>query len=473
MINQSQIQKQQMKISPQQIHLLNLYALSTLELEQRLKNELEENPFLEASEEDGDELAEQKANDTQDYQDWDEYAYSDDMENDKLAFQSYLNTEEVPSKPLVYFTDFKEDAKQQLRLLEVDEYMSEIAAYIIDMLNDRGMLDRSMDELVEDISFKKQCLVELEDVEAALAIVQTLEPIGIGVSTIRDCLLMQLKAMDKEDSRTARLAQLLVEQHYDELINRQFEKIYHALRINGDQLRKVLAFIGKLKFYPVRETTATYEPRQTIIPDFVINRVGDTIQVNLYKSKKDSFFINQSLYEQSASACGTKDKTSQQYIKNKLQSAQWFIDAVKQREETMLKIMKCIVQIQHDYFMDGDIMLIKPMVLRHISDITGLDLATISRITGNKHADTHFGPVCLKNLFSEGIADQTGKVISSKVIQNIIEETIVQEDKCKPYTDQQLVNILMDRGYKIARRTVTKYREHMKIPIAQVRAVLV
>ncbi len=472
MLQQSQAQKQQMKISPQQIHLLNFYALTSLEIEQRMKNELEENPFLEANDEPVDDVMDKNGADDNDCQDWEEYN-NRESENDMPTVQSYLNTEEVPSRPLVYYVDFKEDAKQQLHLLELDEEKTEIAAYVIDMLNDKGMLERSADEMAEDISFKKQSLVDANTVTEAIKIVQTLEPIGLGVYTIQECLSTQLRAISKEDNRVAKLAAVLVDAHYDELINRQFEKIYHAMRIDGEYLRKILTFISKLKFYPVRETSSSYEPRQTILPDFIINRVGETVQVNLFKSKKDSFYINQSLYDQSVDACAAKDKTSQQYIKNKLQSARWMIDAIKQREETMLKVMNCIVKLQQDYFVDGDVMQIKPMVLRNIADETGLDLATISRITGNKHAETHFGPVCLKNLFSEGITDTSGKVISSKVIQNIIEGTITAEDKCKPYTDQQLVNILTDHGYKIARRTVAKYREHMKIPIAQVRAVLV
>lgn len=471
MINQLLAQKHQMKISPMQIHLLDLYALNTLELEQRFKSELEDNPFLEAAEEEPEESTEKKADEVQDYQDWDEFANNENAENDKLTFQSYLSSEVLPSKPLVYFADFREEAKQQLHMLELSDRQSDIAAFIIDMLNDKGMLDRSIEDIVEDYSFKKQCLVNTKDVEDALAIVRTLEPVGLGVSTIQDCLLMQLKNLDN-NCDTAHLARMLVEDHYNELTNRQFERIYQSLHINGEQLRQVLAYIARLKFYPVRESQSSYEPRYTIIPDMVVTRIGNSIEVNLYKSRKDSFYINQSLYEESARACGKKDKLSQQYIKDKIQSAQWFINAVKQREENMLTIMKCIVQLQYEYFLDGDIMLLKPMILRNIADITGYDLATISRITGNKHVDTHFGPISIKSLFSEGISDQSGKIISSKVIQSIIEETITQEDKGKPYTDQQLVNLLVDKGYKIARRTVTKYREHLKIPVAQVRAVV-
>lgn len=471
MINQLQAQKQQMKISPLQIHLLDLYALNTLELEQRFKKELEDNPFLEANEETTEDVADKKADEVQDYQDWDEFAHDDNTEVDRLAFQTYLNSEVLPSKPLACFVDFREEARQQLRMLELSDEQTDIALFLIDMLNEKGMLDRSIDDITEDYSFKKQCVVDPDAIYDALSIVQSLEPEGLGVSSIQECLLVQLRNRDY-NCPTVRMASMLIERYYHELTSRQFEKIYHALHINAEQFREVLAYISHLKFYPVRETQASYEPRYTIIPDLVVSKIGNDLHVALHKSKKDSFYINHTLYEESARACGKKDRLSQQYIKDKIQSAQWFINAVKQREENMLHIMKCIVKLQHDYFMEGDVMQLRPMVLRNIADLTGLDLATISRITGNKHVDTHFGPISLKSLFSEGISDQKGKVISNKVIQSVIEEMITKEDKCKPYTDQQLMNVLVSQGYKIARRTVTKYREHLKIPVAQVRAVV-
>src|SRR5690606_31509598 len=220
----------------------------------------------------------------------------------------------------------------------------------------------------------------------------------------------------------------------------------------------------------VSENVSAFEPKTTIIPDFIITRYGDTIQVNLYSTKANAVFVNQSLFDQLAQQTG-KDRGATQYVKSKLQSAQWFVNAVKQREETMMKIMQCIVEIQHDYFMEGDIRLLKPMVLRNVADKSGMDISTVSRITSNKYAETHFGLIYLKDLFSEGIANQKGQVVSNKVIQSVIEETISNEDKRKPYTDQQLVQILTGQGYNIARRTVAKYREQLGIPIAQIRSV--
>lgn len=249
------------------------------------------------------------------------------------------------------------------------------------------------------------------------------------------------------------------------------KKIHHALNIDEEELRVILNFIGTLKFYPVSETASSCEPKNTIIPDFIITPSGDTVQVHLYSSRASAIFVNQSLYEQLSQQCSAKDRSSSQYVKSKLQSAQWFVNAVKQREDTMLRIMQCIVNIQKEYFEEGDIRLLKPMVLRNVADMSGMDISTVSRITSNKYAETHFGLIYLKDLFSEGIADKKGEVISNKVIQSVIEEAISAEDKRHPYTDQQLVNILSAKGYNIARRTVAKYREQLRIPIAQIRAV--
>ncbi|RYD58149.1 MAG: RNA polymerase sigma-54 factor [Sphingobacteriales bacterium] len=469
MISQQQTQKQQLKILPQQIQLLNLYFLNTLELEQRIKNELEENPFLDnATEEQFDESA-PSAKDAQDYQDWDEYGY-DDTPDYKSEYQNYFHTDQTPNVALASYTHFKDEAKQQLRLLNIAEEERAMAEYIIDVLNNKGLMDKPLDEVADDLSFHAGALIDVEDLRKALKIVQSLEPIGIGATSIQECLLLQLKGMDDKRPDT-RCALKLVQNHYNDLMHRQFEKIHHALNIDEEELRVILNLVGSLKFYPVSEEASNYEPKNTIIPDFIITRYGDAIQVNLYTSKSNSVFVNQSLYDQLSTQTSAKDRSSNQYVKSKLQSAQWFVNAVKQREDTMMRIMQCIVSIQHEYFLEGDIRLLKPMVLRNVADQSGLDISTVSRITSNKYAETHFGLIYLKDLFSEGIADKKGEVISNKVIQSVIEEAISNEDKRHPYTDQQLVNILSAKGYNIARRTVAKYREQLKIPIAQIRAV--
>ncbi len=469
MITQQQTQKQQLKILPQQIQLLNLYFLNTLELEQRIKTELEENPLLDAKEEESMPEENLKAGDVQDYQDWDEYGY-DDVPDYKAEYQNYFDTERTPNMPLGSVVHFKDEARQQLRMLDLDKEKAAIAEYIIDVLSDKGLFDKPIDEVADDLSFYLHRVVEPAELKEALAIVQTLDPVGIGASGIQECLAIQLRKLNTKRP-DVKCALKLVEHHYNDLMHRQFEKIHHSLNIDEEELKVVLNVIGGLKFYPVCENATDLEPKNTILPDYIITKYGDDIQVNLQSSKSGSVFVNQSLFDQLAEQCGKRDRSSTQYIRSKLQSAQWFVNAVKQREDTMMKIMRCIVDVQREYFEEGDIRLLKPMVLRNISDITGLDISTISRITSNKYADTHFGMIYLKDLFSEGIADKKGEVISNKVIQSVIGEAIAGEDKRRPYTDQQLVNILSGKGYNIARRTVAKYREQMRIPIAQIRAV--
>lgn len=469
MLSQQQTQKQQLKILPQQIQLLNLYFLNNLELEQRIQTELDENPLLETKEEkEADEFAERKSDDIQDFSDWEEFKY-DDVPDYKAEYQNYFSKEDIPEMPIGNRTHFKDEAKQQLRLMELAEDMQDAAEYIIDILNDQGMMDKPMQEVADDYSFLKQRIVEEQLLEKALSIVQALDPIGLGARNVQECLLLQLKAMNSKRP-DVRSALQLVEFHYDDLMHRQFEKIHNALHLDDTELRIILNFIGTLKFYPVVENNTGYEVKNTIIPDYIITKFGDNLQVNLYNARANSVFINQSLFEQ-LSDQSRKDKGAMQYVKSKLQSAQWFVNAVKQREETMMKIMQTIIELQDEYFTEGDIRLLKPMVLRNVSDKSGLDISTISRITSNKYAETHFGLVYLKDLFSEGIADKKGEVISNKVIRSVIQEAIDAEDKKRPYTDQQLVNILSSKGYNIARRTVAKYREQMKIPIAQIRAV--
>lgn len=470
MIVQQQTQRQQLKILPQQIQLLNLYFLNSLELEQRIKNELEENPFLEATEEKPaqEEATKPSKDDIKDFEDYEENMY-DDRPDYKADYQNYFDPEVAPNSVIVNLTTFKEDAKAQLHLLNLDEEDIATAEYIIDILNSQGLMDRPLDEVADDMSFHFQSVIEMDRIKRALAIVQSLEPIGIGACSIRECLLLQLKSMNQKRP-DVRCAIELLDNHYNDLMHRQFEKLHHALKVDDEELRVVLNLIGTLKFYPVSEVSQQ-DHKNTIIPDFIITNYGDSIQVSLYSSRAGSVFVNQALHDQLASQISNKDKMANQYVKSKISSAQWFVNAVKQREETMMRVMQCIVEMQHDYFMEGDIRLLKPMVLRNVADVSGMDISTISRITSNKYAETHFGLVYLKKLFSEGIADKKGEVVSNKVIQSVIGEAIQTEDKKHPYTDQQLVNLLSAKGYNIARRTVAKYREQMQIPIAQIRAV--
>ena len=471
MINQRLAQKQRLKILPQQIQLLNFFHLNTLELEQRIQQEVEDNPLLEDQKNEFETVTEKYNKDSvQDYQDWEEYGY-DDIPDYKTEYSGYLHNDKLPERPVVGNFDYRKVLKDQFKLTTDNEREIELAEFIIDSLNDSGLMEQDLEALSEDISFKHNKWVEADEILVILKQVQQLEPVGIGARSIKECLLIQLNLMNirRPDVKTAIR---LLEEHFTDLHNRNMDKIKAHLNIDEEELKIVLRLIASLKMRPVCELQEGINTNQNILPDFIITRNGDNIEVQLYRLRSESLNINSSWKEMAENnAKVTTDKSAVQYIKNKLQSAQWFIHAVQQRESTMLKIMRAIVQMQYEYFMTGDINLLKPMILKNIAEMVGVDISTVSRITCNKYAESPFGLLLLKDLFTEGIANQTGQVISNKVIQSAIEEVIETEDKHNPYTDQQLVKILSQKGFSVARRTVAKYREQLQIPVSHVRGL--
>ncbi|MBA2747098.1 MAG: RNA polymerase factor sigma-54 [Flavisolibacter sp.] len=469
MINQHLAQKQKLKILPQQIQLLNFFHLNTLELEQRIHQEIEDNPLLEDQKNEFEPLVDKYNKDSvQDYQDWEEYGY-DDIPDYKFEYGNYLHNDKLPERPITNSFDYRVVLKEQFKLTTEDAYEITVAEFIIDSLNDCGLMEQKLQDLAEDYSFKQNRWVEAEDIEKVLAKIQQLEPVGIAARSIKECLLIQLYRMNRKrpDVRTA---VKLLEDHFNDLHNRNMDKIKAHLLIDDEELKIVLRLIATLKMRPICELQEGVN--HNIVPDFIITRSGDAIEVQLYRQRSESLNINSTWKETAIqNAKVTTDKPAMQYIKNKLQSAQWFIHAVQQRESTMIRIMKSIVELQHNYFMTADINQLKPMILKNIAEIVGVDISTVSRITCNKYAESPFGLLLLKDLFTEGIANQKGQVISNKVIQSAIEEVIETEDKHSPYTDQQLVMILSQKGFSVARRTVAKYREQLQIPVSHVRGL--
>ncbi|OQP58455.1 RNA polymerase factor sigma-54 [Niastella populi] len=471
MLQQNLVQKQETKILPQQIQLLNLFHLNTIELEHRIEQELEDNPFLEKKEDEEEAAADKFAKEqAQDYQDWEEYGY-DDIPDYKMEYSNYLPDDEKTFSPMKAATDFREDLKKQFRLCCNDEKQTLLADYLIDSLSDSGLLEITLDKLAEEYSFTCKTWMEAEDFEPVLKVIQNLDPIGIGARSICECLLLQLKAMNQKRPDVQK-AICLLKEHYQDLRNRNMDKIMECLQLEEDELKIILELVSSLKMKPVAEVQEGSTPNAHIIPDFLIVQEGDYLEVSLYNQRSSSLFISREWKEIVAdSQKNKKDAAAAQYLKNKYQSAQWFVSAIRQREGTMLRIMKAIVNMQYDYFREGDIKLLKPMILKNIADKTGVDISTVSRITCNKYVDTPFGMILLKDLFTEGIINEKGEAISNKVIQVAIEDAIEKEDKKNPYTDQQLVAILAKKGFSIARRTVAKYREILQIPVAQMRSI--
>ena len=472
MLKQVQTQKQQHTILPQQIELLNLFHLNTLELEQRIQDELSENPALEelGSGEDasGDKCSKEAV---QDFQNWEEYGY-DDIPDYKTEYNNYINTEKVPEKPIAEVPDFRDELKKQCRFLEIAEDRYYLFDFLIDSLNENGFLEQDLDELASEISFKKKTWIEPEELEAALRQIRELDPPGAGCRSVQEFMVLQLKKMHTRRP-DVRMAINLLEHHFSDLRSCNLDKLRKQLGLEDDEIRIVLNLLAHLSTRPFNPSNSALQANPSILPDFIVMDEGDTLELALYRQRSSNLHISQSWMEmvQQTSQNATMDRSTKQYLRSKLSSAQWFINAIQQRENNMLKIMRAILDMQYEYFQYGDILLLRPMKLKDIADKVKVDISTVSRLTCNKYAETPFGTILLKDLFTEGIVNQEGTNISNKVIQNIISEVIDTEDKKAPYTDRQLVAILAGKGYSIARRTVAKYRELMNIPVAQVRGL--
>jgi RNA polymerase sigma-54 factor len=469
MLTQIQTQKQQLKILPQQIQMLNIFHLNVLELDQRIEDELEENPLLEMNEEEETVAVEKFAKeDVQDYEDWEEHGY-DDVPDYKMEYENYFNSDSVPNVPIKAFVDFREALKDQVRYMTLSDKELRLADYIIDCLNCNGFLLQDLEDMADDLSFKQGVIVEAEELEKVVQKIQKLDPVGVGAKNTKECLLLQLHKMTKKGP-DVKIAIKLLESHYADLSHRNMEKIMESLCIDEEELKIILRLLASLKLKPILEEFEGTTVNNNIIPDFILTVDDDgDIEVNLYRSRSSSLYINQSLMETVQFASAKRDKSATQYLKSKLSSAQWFVNAIKQREGTMMHIMKAIVDLQREYFKTSEVSLLKPMILKNIADKVGVDISTVSRVTSNKYVDTPFGIILLKNLFTEGIINKEGEVISNRVIQSAIEGVIEIEDKSNPYTDQQLVAILANKGINVARRTIAKYREQLQIPVAQLR----
>lgn len=469
MIQQSQLQKQSLKILPQQIQMLGIYHLNTVQLEQRIKNELDENPLLELNNEDESLDANTDKDQPQDYQDYEEYQY-DDIPDYKLETENYLHTNS-PDLPIKEIIDFRTQIKQQLINLNLDETEFRIAEYIIDCIEDNGFIERNLQEIADDISFSHKTFVEESVVEKILLQIQDFEPFGVGCRNIREFLLKQLNSQKK--CPIVKKCILLVENYYNELQKRNFEKIYAGLDIDDEELSILFKHISSLQLKPVNMAQEDQLVKETIIPDFILTVEGEMLMVDLFKQKSSLLYINQSLMQTVEKKEGrtADEKAAMQNFKSKLSSAMWFINAIKQREDNMLRIMRSIVKRQREYFVSGDPACMRPMILKNIADEVGLDISTISRVTCNKYIDTPFGYVLLKNLFTQSIVSEDGLSVSNRVVQIKLKAIIDEEDKDLPYNDQQLVALLEKSGIKIARRTVAKYRELLNIPVGDMRRI--
>jgi RNA polymerase sigma-54 factor len=448
--------------------MLHLFHLNTIELEQRIQNELEENPLIEQNA-DADSATEKNDKDEpQEFQDWEEYAYDDfpDYQNNNPQFS---NQEILPSKTLVTSADFREEAITQLNLSALSEEDKKLGEFIINSLTEEGFLETNADGIADDYSLKNLQLIDPAQVQKVINHIQRLEPVGLAAADIRECMLIQLRGMNTKEP-DVKLAIKILENFYNELKARNFNRILDALDIDDEDFNITLDLLATLKLKPVPKGDNSPIQYDTIIPDFIVTLQENTLNVTLYKEKASSLKINSSWKAKVHDIeKGTGDQATARYLTNKLNAAEWFVNAIKQRESTMLKVMKAIVKLQYDYFMTGDELLLKPMILKNIADLVGVDISTVSRITCNKYVQTPSGNILIKNLFNEGITNQEGVAVSVRKVQEAIQQVIMAEDKNSPYSDQQIATLLANRGLKIARRTVAKYRDELRIPAAQLR----
>ena len=468
MLKQGLQQKLQTKLSPLQIQTIKLLELPTLELEQRIKKEIEENPVLdEAEPQQGDE--DEKRN----------ISLSDYSPDDPTpSYKLYVNNQGKDLKPQYNTFSVKESFHQNLEMQlgyrDLDKRTRSIALFIIGSLDNDGYLRRDLDALCDDISFRLNIETSVEELEKILAMIQEFEPAGVGARNLQECLILQLKA--KKGTKAQENALAILEDYFDEFTKKHYAKIISKMGITQEELKAAIDEIVKLNPRPGGQIDDSYvEQAQQIVPDFVLEEKDGELIMTMPKFSIPELKVNKryaSLLEKSAGSSDKAEKEAATFVKQKLDSAKWFIEAIKQRQNTLQNTMNAIIDFQHDYFLDGDETKLKPMVLKNIAQKTGLDISTISRVVNCKYIQTHFGIFPLKYFFSEGLMTDSGEEVSTREIKKILMESVEQENKSKPLTDEELVTVLQQKGYRVARRTVAKYREQLNIPIARLRKEL-
>jgi len=438
-------QNQQLKLSPKQIQFLGLLQTPLTSLESRIEEELEKNPALE------EEIVDEEESDFQT-----EYQYYKRNNPD-------YSPPPIPDKEESLY----EALLKQLLLLNLEEREYDLARYLIGCLDDNGFLTRDLYIIENDLLLNQDIEVSEKELERILQKIQTLEPFGVGAKSMQECLVLQLKA--KEKTKSIQLAIDVLQNYYEPFSKKNFDAIFRKSEINKFQLKQVYIEVEKLNPNPGSAFSNSTEMTNYILPDFSINYIDGKLNLKLNKSNNRQVFVNKS-YEKMLTE--TKDKQAKDFIKQKIESAIWFADAIKQRENTLHNVMSAIINFQHDYFISGDEKDLKPMKLMDIAQIVSMDISTISRVSNSKYVETSFGTFLLKELFSEAYHKEDGTVISTKEIKEKLKEILESEDKKQPLNDEKLAELLGKQEYHIARRTVAKYREQLHIPVARLRRTL-
>jgi len=475
-------QKLLQKLSPQQIQVIKLLEIPTMQLEQRIKKELEENPVLELESDNPD------LENDQDYGDNDN---DQDRDNEEFTLDDYYEDEEIPTYklntnnfskdekyvdiPFSVGTSFNESLQEQLSLTDLSEDDQQLAEYVLGNIDEDGYLRRDLISISDDIAFNLNMDVSEEKLEEILVVIQDFDPPGVGARDLRECLLLQL---ERKEGPEYRMARVIVKDYFNEFTKKHYEKIQSKLELSDEDLKKSIAHILKLNPKPGSSySNPLNKTNQHIVPDFILENIDGELSLTLNQRNVPELKINDTYQEMLKTISENQkakknDKEALLFVKQKIDSAKWFIDAIQQRQTTLLLTMSEIISLQKEYFQEGDETKLKPMILKDIAERTNLDISTVSRVSNSKYIQTHFGIYPLKYFFSEGMQKDDGEEVSTREIKKILQECIENEDKHKPLTDERLAAILKEKSYNIARRTVAKYREQLDIPVARLRKEL-
>ena len=467
MLKQSLKLKLSQKLSPQQIQLMKLIQLPVLDFEQKLKQEIEENPALEITElTNNDEFNDDENIDVEDY------INDDEIPDYKLNSYNSSNKDEN-SIPYASGMSFTQLILNQLRTERLNDLEMKIAEFLVGCIDEDGYIRQNLEDIIDDLAFTQNIITEHKTVESILKIIQNLDPPGIGARSLQECLVLQLRRKDSNEIST-KLALDVIEDSFDLFSKRHFEKLLSKYQISEEELKIAIKEIEKLNPKPANSLSVNSTKLiEQVIPDFKIEIINDKLLLSLNGRNKPTMNVSREYTEMLKGYSLEKKRKSQkeavQFIKQKLDSAKWFIEAIEQREQTLMLTMKAIMTYQEAYFLSGDEKKIKPMILKNIADKINMDISTISRVANSKYVDTPYGTKLIKEFFSESMINNKGEEISTIEVKKKLENIIEEEDKRKPETDDSLVKLLNKEGYKIARRTVSKYREQLNIPVARLR----
>ncbi len=470
MLKQGLELKQTQKLSPLQIQTIKLIELPTQELEQRIRKELEENPVLDenVSNENNEEEEAPREVSLSDYKD------DDPIPGYKLRVNNYGKDERPQYNTFTVKESFTQSLMDQLGFRNLTEHQRAVASFIIGSLDDDGYLRRDPESLVDDLAFRAGIETTEEEVVQMLKVIQDFDPPGVGARDLRECLLLQLDRLKPTPELT--LAKKILTDFYPDFASKHFQKIISRLGISEEEMKTAMAKILKLNPSPGGQIDDSYsEQAQQIVPDFVLTIENGELKLTMPRFSIPELKVNRKYADillEAANSSERGKKEAAAFVKKKLDSAKWFVEAVKQRHNTLESTMQAIIDYQHDYFMDGDESYLKPMVLKDIAERTGFDISTISRVVNSKYIETPFGIYSLKYFFSEGLENQDGEEVSTRELKKALQECVDAEDKRKPLTDDQLVEEMTRRGYKVARRTIAKYRDQLNIPKARMRKEL-